>query len=175
MNKKRFESAATFVDFLDSVKKHRDMWHAVYKRTRLPAEVVDEALRLRGAWHLAALSEDWCGDAVNTLPVIARIAECAGWDLRVLGRDDNPDIMDAHLSNGSSRSIPVVIVYDKDFKEVGWWGPRPREIQSWVQDKGLSMSSSDRYKVIRTWYARDRGRTTLIEVLGVIGAATRLS
>ena len=174
MNKKRFESALKFVQFLDSVKKNRDMWHAVYKRTRLPVEVVDEAMRLEGPWRLAALSEDWCGDAVNTLPVIARLAECAGWDLRVFGRDDNPDIMDAHLSNGSSRSIPVVIVYDKDFKEVGWWGPRPREIQSWVRDKGFSLSSSDRYKVIRTWYARDRGRTTLMEILDIIRAATRL-
>ena len=91
--------------------------------------------------------------------------------MRVFGRDDNPDLMDSHLTNGQSRSIPVVIVYDEDFNEVGWWGPRPDEIQSWVMDEGLSMSSPERYKEIRRWYAKDRGRATLSEILGIVGAA----
>jgi len=51
------------------------------------------------------LVEDWCGDAVNTLPVIGRLAEHASnIELRVVGRDANLDLMDAHLTNGS-RSI----------------------------------------------------------------------
>ena len=81
-------------------------------------------------------------------------------DNLLLGRDANLDVMDAHLTNGRSRSIPIVIVYDEDFREVGWWGPRPGEIQEWVMDEGLSLSSPERYKVIRRWYAKDRGRTT---------------
>jgi hypothetical protein len=52
------------------------------------------------------LSEDWCGDAVNSVPYLARLAELApNLDLRVLARDENPDLMDAHLTRGS-RSIP---------------------------------------------------------------------
>lgn len=171
VNRERFERAATFGEYLETVDKNRDMWHGVYQRVRVPEEVVAEASQIPGDWHLVALSEDWCGDAVNTLPVIARLAEEAGWDLRVFGRDDNPDLMDGHLTNGRSRSIPVVIVYDDDFNEIGWWGPRPGEIQSWVMDEGLSMPSPDRYKVIRTRYAKDRGHTTLAEILGIMGAA----
>ncbi len=143
----------------------------MHERVRLPEEVVEAARALPGGWRLVALSEDWCGDAVNTLPVIARLAEEVGWDLRVLGRDDNPDLMDAHLTNGRSRSIPVVIVYDEDLEEIGWWGPRPGEIQSWVLGEGLSLSSPERYKVIRRWYARDRGRTTLRELIALVGRA----
>ena len=171
VNRERFERAPTFREYLETVDQNRDLWNGVYERVRLPDDLVAEASRIRGEWHLVALSEDWCGDAVNTLPVVARLAEEAGWDLRVLGRDDNPDLMDSHLTNGRSRSIPIVIVYDENFSEIGWWGPRPREIQAWVMDEGLSMSSPDRYKVIRTWYARDRGRTTLSEILGIVGAA----
>jgi len=171
VNRERFERAPTFPEYLGTVDRNRDLWNGVYERVRLPADVVAEASRIPGAWHLVALSEDWCGDAVNTLPVIARLAEEAGWDLRVLGRDDNPDLMDGHLTNGRSRSIPIVIVYDADFNEIGWWGPRPGEIQAWVMDEGLSMSSPERYKVIRSWYVRDRGRTTLSEILGIVGAA----
>jgi len=171
VNRERFDRAPTFPEYLGTVDRNRDLWNGVYERVRLPADVVAEASRIPGAWHLVALSEDWCGDAVNTLPVIARLAEEAGWDLRVFGRDDNPDLMDGHLTNGRSRSIPIVIVYDADFNEIGWWGPRPGEIQAWVMDEGLSMSSPERYKVIRSWYVRDRGRTTLAEILGIVGAA----
>jgi len=126
---------------------------------------------MAGRWKLVALSEDWCGDAVNTLPVVARLAEAAGWDLRVLSRDDNPDLMESHLTNGRSRSIPVVIVYDEQFREVGWWGPRPSELQTWVLSEGLAMPSPERYKVVRRWYAQDKGRTTLAELLEVFPRA----
>lgn len=172
MDRERFEKALTFGEYLATVEKNRELWHAVHERARLPADIVEAARRHPGGWHLLALSEDWCGDAVNTLPVVARLAEAAGWDLRVLGRDDNPDLMDAHLTNGRSRSIPVVIVYDEDFQEVGWWGPRPGEIQDWVMSEGLALPSPERYKHIRRWYARDRGRTTLAELLAVVGEAS---
>jgi hypothetical protein len=171
VNRERFEAAATFPEYLDLVEKNRELWHAVHDRVRIPDEVLDEARRMPGGWHLLALSEDWCGDAVNTLPVIARLAEEAGWDMRVMGRDENPDLMDAHLTNGRSRSIPVVIVYDEAFNEIGWWGPRPGEIQSWVMSEGLSMPSPERYKVVRRWYARDRGRSTLSELLDIFAKA----
>jgi hypothetical protein len=171
LNRDRFESAATFEQYLDSVVKNRELWREVHDRARLPEDMLEEARRVPGRWHLVALSEDWCGDAVNTLPIIARLAADAGWDMRVMSRDENPDLMDAHLTDGRSRSIPVVIVYDEEFREVGWWGPRPGEIQSWVMSEGLAMPSPERYKVIRRWYALDRGRTTLTELLDLFPRA----
>jgi hypothetical protein len=172
VNKQRFEQAATFEEYLETVKKNRELWHGVHERVRLDGEVVEEARAVPGEWHLVALSEDWCGDAVNTLPFIAKLASLAGWDFRVVGRDDNLDLMDGHLTNGRSRSIPVVIAYDEEFNEVGWWGPRPGDIQSWVMGEGLSMSSPERYKVIRRWYAKDRGKTTLAELIQILSPAT---
>ncbi len=168
MDRARFEAAATFEEYLETVDRNRDLWHAVYQRASAPEELVAAARAQPGRWHLLALSEDWCGDAVNTLPVVARLADAAGWDFRVLSRDDNPDLMDAHLTNGRSRSIPVVIVYDQGFREIGWWGPRPGEIQEWVLGEGLAMPSPERYKVVRRWYAKDKGRTTLKELLELL-------
>jgi hypothetical protein len=168
VDRQRFESAATFEQYLETVVKNRELWLGVYERVRLPEELVEDARAVRGGWHLLALSEDWCGDAVNTLPVIARLAEAAGWEIRVLSRDENPDLMDSHLTNGRSRSIPVVIVYDENFAEVGWWGPRPSEIQAWVLGEGLAMPSPERYRIVRRWYAKDRGVTTVRELLGIV-------
>ena len=167
----RFESALPFPDYLTTVRKNEGLWRGVYERVRLPGAVVAEARALPGTWHLLALSEDWCGDAVNILPVVARLAEALPKvDLRVLSRDDNPDIMDAHLTGGS-RSIPVVILYDDDFRERGWWGPRPAELQRWVMEEGMRMEPGPRYAETRRFYARDRGRAILSEVLELIRSA----
>jgi len=164
-------AAPTFEEYLATVERNKDLWHSIYERARVPEDLLEAAHRVSGEWRLVVLSEDWCGDAVNTIPVVARLAAQVGWDLRVLSRDDNPDLMDAHLTNGRSRSIPVVIVYGADFEEIGWWGPRPGEIQAWVMSEGLAMPSPERYKVLRGWYAKDRGRTTLRELLDVFERA----
>jgi len=158
----------TFADYLDSVEKNQELWQGIYDRVALPEERVERARAIGGRWHLLAISEDWCGDAVNLLPVVARLVEAVpGLELRVLGRDDNPEVMDRYLTGGRSRSIPVVVILDEDFREVGWWGPRPREIQSWVLGH-LDMPSGERYKQVRRWYARDRGRTTVDELLDLM-------
>jgi hypothetical protein len=73
--------------------------------------------------------------------------------------------MDKHLTNGKSRSIPVVIFLDASFEERGWWGPRPESLQAWAMNEGIALPKDERYKALRTWYARDRGHTTLDEIL----------
>lgn len=119
------------------------------------------------------IAEDWCGDAVNTLPVLAALADRAeNLDLRVLSRDANAGLMDAHLTNGT-RSTPIVIVLDRDFVERGWWGPRPAELQRWFATVGRTMPKEERYRHIRGWYARDRGASALDEVISILEAANR--
>jgi hypothetical protein len=75
--------------------------------------------------------------------------------------------MEAHLT-GKSRSIPVVIVLDEAFRERGWWGPRPTVLQRWVSGQGQLLEKTARYREARAWYARDRGRTTLEEVVSLL-------
>lgn len=174
----RYSAAPTFDEYLEDVDAYPELWRGVYERVRLPEEEVARARRLwadapAGAppIRLLALSADWCGDAVNSLPVVARLAEALDLELRVLDRDENPDLMDAHLTNGRSRSVPVVIAYDASFNELGWWGPRPAELQRWVLDEGMRLPSPERYKHIRRWYAQDRGRTTVEEFVAFLRAS----
>ena len=156
---------------LASVQKNADLWAAVSRRAVVPQEFVDRVDNVGGQWHLLVLSADWCGDAVNTVPAIARLAaqsSCA--DLRILDRDANLDLMDAHLT-GTSRSIPVVIALDADYVERGWWGPRPAALQRWALGEGQGLEKTERYKHIRTWYARDHALTTLEEVVSMLERA----
>ena len=160
----RWESAPTFDAWLPTAQRNADLWRAVYEHARVPDEFAARAARLGGPWHLVVLSEDWCGDAVNIVPVVQRLVEGApGLDLRLLGRDANLDVMEAHLT-GKSRSIPVVLLLDRNFRELGWWGPRPTELQAWVLGPGNAPSHDDRYREVRRWYARDPRPAILDEV-----------
>ena len=164
----RFYGGLTFSDVLARPKENAALWDALYKKASIAPAIAARLGNTRGQWHLLVLNEDWCGDSVNILPYVARLADShPGIELRVLGRDSNPDLMNAHLT-GASKSIPVVIVYDWDFNEIGWWGPRPRELQAWVVTEGLALPKPDRYRHIRMWYARDRGMTIVSEILSII-------
>ncbi len=167
-----YHAAPDFLTHLATVQKDAELWHAVYRTARVPEGYVERARAIPGRWSFLALSEDWCGDSVNTLPLLARLVEqVPGWELRVLGRDANPELMDSHLT-GTSRSIPVVMVLDEELEEIGWWGPRPGALQEWYLAHGKGMDKAERYKHVRTWYARDRGRTFLDELLRIAEGAT---
>ena len=158
---------------LGAVRKNADLWAAVWRRAEVGDEYVRRVEALGGSWHLLVLSEDWCGDAVNTVPVMAKLAELApNVDLRLLARDENLDLMDAHLTD-RSRSIPCVIALDAEYRERGWWGPRPTVLQHWVVGDGQAMEGKERYRETRMWYARDRGRTTLEEVVSLLERSAR--
>lgn len=173
MLRQRFGAAQPLDDYIRTTVANHDLWEAIAKRVAVPDALVERVRALGGHWHLLVLSEDWCGDAVNSVPVIGKLAELAGnVDLRVLGRDANPDLMNSHLTN-ESRSIPVVIALDDQFVEHGWWGPRPRALQEWVMSTGKTMEKDDRYREVRRWYARDRGLTTLEEIVRLLESAAR--
>ena len=171
----KYVGAQSFLEFLTSATENESLWGALYQRAAVPEDLLSRARRLPGTWHLLVLLEDWCGDTVNIVPVLARLAEQApNLALRVLRRDQHLDLMDAHLTQGK-RAIPVVMVLDENFREVGWWGPRPRELQDWATSLGLTLTKPDRYREMRRWYAVDRGRTTIEEVVRVICEAAGVS
>ncbi len=165
-----WESAQTFETFVAASGTHRALWEGIYTIARLPPWAVEVALP--GLRRLLVIAEDWCGDAVNTVPILAKLADAKpGLELRVILRDPNPAVMERYLTNGS-RSIPIVIALDEEFRELGHWGPRPIELQGWVLANRTTMSKSELYPKVRTWYARDRGETTAREVLAIAGAVT---
>jgi len=158
---------------LANVAKNADLWAAVWRRAVVDDDYLDRVAAVPGDWHLLVLSEDWCGDAVNTVPVVAKLAALSpSLELRVLARDENLDLMDAHLT-GTSRSIPIVILLDAEYRERDWWGPRPTALQDSVSGEWKVLEKSSRYREARMWYARDRGRTTLEEVVSMLERAGR--
>jgi hypothetical protein len=170
----RWDEALTFEQFVAaSAPEHTGLWEGIYNLARVPDWAVEAGASLPRL-HLLVLAEDWCGDASNTIPVLAKWArQVAGVELRLLRRDEHPALMDRYLTNGS-RSIPIVIVLDAEFRELGRWGPRPAELQAWVMANKGVVPKQELYPQIRRWYARDRGASTLREVLAAAGVQVDL-
>jgi hypothetical protein len=170
-----WDRAFTWDDYLErEVRQHVGLWQGVWARSAVPAWALDEAAAIGGTWKLLVISEDWCGDASNTVPVLARLAEAApGVEMRVVKRDENPELMDRYLT-GPSRSIPLAVALDAGFRPVGRWGPRPTELQEFVlrEKAGGVRPTGEIYRDVRQWYARDRGETTIREVLAILRSAT---
>jgi hypothetical protein len=164
-----WRKAISYQDFLESSGAHRGLWEGLYRLARLPDWAV--AAGATTTLNLLVLVEDWCGDASNTVPILARWADASPTiELRILKRDENPEVMDRYLTNGA-RSIPMVMVLDRELNELGHWGPRPRELQQWVMENRAIIPKAELYPQVRKWYARDRGETTLREVLQVGGVS----
>ncbi len=166
-----WDRALTFRAFVDACKpEHCGLWQGIYKLAHVPDWAL-AAVPAGAERKLLVIAEDWCGDASNTVPVIAKLADMtAGLELRIVLRDQNPELMDRYLTNGA-RSIPIVIALDGEFKEIGHWGPRPAELQAWVMTNRSTMPKNELYPQVRKWYARDRGEATMREVLQAAGFA----
>jgi len=164
----RFAEALTFQEFLETVENHRELWQQLATRAVVSKDILGASRSVPGRWHLLALIEDWCSDGVNSLPFVARLVDAVpGLDLRVLRRDENPDLMDAHLTGGA-RSIPVIMILDDEFREVGWWGPRPAPLQDLFLREFKDLPKEERARNLRAWYARDKGASMLRELLALL-------
>lgn len=99
------------------------------KTIEVPVRVIELLKEKAANWTWLTLTEPWCGDAAQCVPVIEKLALRAGniQSLYLL-RDEHPNVMDAYLTNGG-RSIPKLICLDESGKELFTWGPRPMVIQ----------------------------------------------
>lgn len=105
------------------------------------------------------ISEAWCGDAAQNVPLIAKMADSvAAIDLRIVWRDSNLELMDNFLTRGG-RGIPKLVILDSDSLEVlATWGPRPAAAQALVDaHKANPQESYDEFvKNLHLWYTKDK-------------------
>lgn len=116
------------------------------------------------------LSEGWCGDAAQVLPVLNKMAEAnEGIELKIALRDENEDLMNRFLTNGG-KSIPKLILLNDSNEVIDSWGPRPSEATKMVNEyKSQHGALDDEFKRdLQVWYNKNKGKNTqedLIELL----------
>jgi hypothetical protein len=168
-----WDRALPYSRFARESKQNCALWTGVYRLARIPDWALADARASGGGRRLLVIAEDWCGDASNTVPYLAKLGDEAGsLELRVLRRDEHPEVMDRYLT-GTARAIPIVIVLDEAFHELGHWGPRPAELQRWLLAARQTTPKDQLYPHARRWYAMDKGQSTMREVLALVAFASR--
>lgn len=115
------------------------------------------------------ITESWCGDSAQNLPIIAKLAELNNKiDFKIVLRDSNPEFMDLYLTYGA-RAIPKLIVFDENDNEIFQWGPRPAEAQNlYSRLKNAGVEKSEINKELHLWYGRNRGKEVEKEILHLV-------
>jgi hypothetical protein len=129
VTRERFAQGMTFEQFKAQMTRNQERFLANERGLVLDPEDVAAFARLPRPLPVLVLAEDWCGDVVDNLPVLGRLAQESGkLDVRVFLRDQNLDLMDQYLKDGQFRSIPVFVIFDEHFNELGRFIERPASV-----------------------------------------------
>jgi len=156
---------------LHYTKMNVQRMNRVEKTTVLTDELVKTIENVKGRYHFLVITEGWCGDAAQILPVINKIVIAAPdkFDLKLVLRDQNLSLIDNYLTNGG-RAIPVLLVLNEDKKVIlPKWGPRPALLQgllaAWKKENTDPILIAEK---LHGWYAKDKTQTTQLELIELL-------
>jgi len=144
--------------------------HRLDKTIQVLPEVVDffSKLTIKQLW--VVIAEGWCGDAANSIPVLYKMTEATGIDMKIILRDDNDAVMQHFLTNWA-RAIPKLLMLDAETLDViADWGPRPEPAKKLILDYKATHGIVDETAKIelQKWYVQDKGATIQKEVMDLV-------
>ena len=124
----RLNQGMTYEQYVASMTKNRERLEQNEADAQLDADDLAFFRGLPQPLDVLVLAEDWCGDVIANLPVLAKIAKESGkLQLHVFARDQNEDLMNQFLNQGQFKSIPVFAFFDQDMRELGRFIERPAD------------------------------------------------
>lgn len=141
------------------------------KTTKLLPELTDALASVKNDQVWLVLTEAWCGDAAQIIPVLSKIADASAHiTIKFVLRDEHPELMDAYLTNGG-KSIPKLIALDaSSLTERFNWGPRPADAQK-VFLELREKYQTDYMKLaeeLHLWYAKNKTISTQREFVDLL-------
>jgi selT/selW/selH-like putative selenoprotein len=144
VTKERFAEGLTYEAYKAQMTRNRERLEEIEATVALDADAVAFFAGLPQPLNVLVLAEDWCGDVIANLPVLARLAQASGkLSLRIFLRDQNLDLMDQYLHQGQFRSIPVFVFFDPDFGEIGHWIERPVRMTELIEQMRRNLFATD--------------------------------
>lgn len=129
---KWYDKGLTKKEYMDLLDKHRDGFMNIYNTFELPKDEDFVASLRNKKLRVVVLAEVWCGHCMLDIPILLHLAEAANLPVRFLLRDDNLELMDQYLTNGKSRTIPIMIFIDREGNQVAKWGPIAPEVKEFT-------------------------------------------
>ena len=159
----RFEEGFSYADYIEQIKVNKARFEAFYNFQIKP----DDAAALRqlanrkgGPAKMLVLGEEWCADVIRGLPVLARVAEAAGLDLKIFPRDQHHDIMNEFLKEGQFMSIPTAVFYSSDHQYICHWIERPAVVDTEMEEISVAIKAENPGISDRDYGRERRARTS---------------
>ena len=165
----RFAQGLTYERWMGTIDRNQARFEENYAGTQLSDDDTRALQRLvagtNGPKKCLALGEAWCPDVFRGLPVMARIAEASGMELRSFLRDQNKDIMAEFLKGGEHESIPAFVFYTEDHRYIAHWIERPALANEQMSELGklteplrnADISQEERQKAIQAYSDFQKG------------------
>ena len=131
------------------------------KTIEIPEEKAQFFINYPKSICLLVITESWCADAAQIVPVVHKIAELnPKITMKLVFRDENEALMNLFLTNGG-KAIPIVVFLDLEDKVLAHWGSRPSVATKMVEEeKAKNGKLSPEFKEnLQRWYNQDKGAT----------------
>ena len=129
LDRARWDKGITYDAYKAAMTRNQERFAENEARVILDPATVKVFKALPKRLRVLVLAEDWCGDVIANLPILGRLSKEVGTlDVRVFYRDQNLDLMERWLNQGKYQSIPVFVLFDESFRELGHWIERPDSV-----------------------------------------------
>jgi len=158
-------------DLLHYSKLNNSRMKRLDKTFSLSDKTISCTQNLNNKYTFLVISEGWCGDAAQVLPVINKVADASeNIDLKIVLRDENEALMNLFLTNGG-KAIPKLVLLDAENNVINSWGPRPSEATKMVveQKEKFGVLDADFKERLQVWYNTDKGQNIERDLLQLLG------
>lgn len=151
-------------------KLNRQRMQRLDKTIQLDPKIVGAVRSASRKMTWLIITEGWCGDAAQNIPVIEKIAaETDNIQTIYILRDENLELIDQFLTGGA-RSIPKLIGLDtQTLQLLGTWGARPAAAQQLYDElKRQKIEKPLIMEKLQRWYNADKNESIQSEFAGLL-------
>lgn len=144
------------------------------KTIKISIENISILQNLNSEYIWLIISEGWCGDAAQLLPIFNKMASHSNKkiEVKIVFRDENEELMNLFLTN-KTKSIPKLIIIDKQTGNIcNDFGPRPKGAASLINNfkRENGVIKDEARAELQLWYLHDKGQSTQNEVIEIMVA-----
>ena len=162
-----FAQGTTFAEFAAAAVSLRSMWTRPARPEDVPEDLVARLRRVGAGLRVIVVAEDWCVDSANTVPLVARLAEASGVEVRIVDRATGRPLLERFRTADGRSATPLIVLF-RGGRDTRAWVERPRPLQdlfaALLTDPGARQALNDRQR----WYDEDGGKTALQEIVTLV-------
>jgi hypothetical protein len=160
-----YESGETFASFVEKATARKEQWESNYAMKVAPDALVTRATAAGTGWKLLVVTRSGCSDSVNSVPYLASFLDkVPAIEMRLIDIAAGKAVMEAHRTPDGRAATPTVVLLDEQFNERGCWIERPSALAA-------LMNSGTTFEGKMEWYDKDRGASSLEEIVQMIEGA----